>query len=238
MNDPDRLQVRPHPPAHSAAEPIGLPAQRPGLHKLPLGGQRDSHLFVPDSYNPARPAALVLLLHGAGGHAHDGLRMLLHLADRAGLILVAPASTAATWDIIAQRRYGPDLALAAAALELAFGRYAVDPARLAVGGFSDGASYALSLGLNNGDLFSHVLAFSPGFVGPGTRRGRPGVFISHGTRDPVLPIDRCSRSIAEQLRARGYPLRYREFDGGHAIPPEIAQEAVDWLMAGKPAEEG
>lgn len=238
MNDPDRLLTRPHPAADPARASDGMPAQRPGLHKLVLGGQRDSYLFVPDSYNPARPAALVLLLHGAGGHAHDGLRVLLHLADRAGLILVAPASTAATWDIIAQRRYGPDIALADAALELVFGRYAVDPARLAVGGFSDGASYALSLGLNNGDLFSHVLAFSPGFVGPGTRRGRPGIFISHGMRDPILPIGPCSRTIAEQLRARGYPLRFREFDGEHAIPPEIAQEAVDWLMAGKPAEEG
>jgi predicted esterase len=238
MNDPDRLLVRPHSPADSAVASNGMPAERPGLQKLPLGGQRDSYLFVPNSYNRPQPTPLVLLLHGAGGHAHDGLRVLLHLAEDAGLILVAPASTAATWDIIAQRRYGPDLALAGAALELAFGRYAVDPARLAVGGFSDGASYALSLGLNNGDLFSHVLAFSPGFVGPGTRRGRPGVFISHGTRDPVLPIDPCSRTIAEQLRARGYPLRYREFDGGHAVPPEIAEEAVDWLIAGKPAEEG
>jgi hypothetical protein len=40
------------------------------------------------------------------------------------------------------------------------------------------------------------------------------------------------------VTTRRGPLRYREFDGGHAIPPEIAQEAVDWLMAGRPAEEG
>jgi predicted esterase len=237
MDDPDRLLARPHAQVERVAAVEPTEPLAPGLHKLPLGGARDSYLFVPAGYAPARPAPLALLLHGAGGHAHDGLRVLLHLADRAGLILLAPASQASTWDVIARGRYGPDLALLDAALAYAFARCAVDPARLAAGGFSDGASYALALGLNNGDLFSHVLAFSPGFAGPGTRRGRPQVFISHGTRDRVLPIDPCSRNIVRQLRAQGYPLLYREFEGEHVIPPEIAQAAVDWFTAGREPRE-
>jgi predicted esterase len=40
-------------------------------------------------------------------------------------------------------------------------------------GFSDGASYALSLGLANGDLFTHVLGFSPGFMRVPRHVGRP-----------------------------------------------------------------
>ncbi len=55
-------------------------------------------------------------------------------------------------------------------------------------GFSDGASYALSIGLTNGDLFTHVVAFSPGFASPVTYTGKPPVFVSHGTHDEVLPI--------------------------------------------------
>ena len=100
---------------------------------------------------------------------------------------------------------------------------------MAVGGFSDGASYALSLGITNGDLFTHVMAFSPGFMAPAGQMGSPRIFVSHGTRDGVLPIDRCSRRIVPELEHGGYDVRYREFAGGHTISNEIALEAVGWF---------
>jgi len=194
-----------------------------------LGAARDSYLYVPTAYRAERPAPLVLLLHGAGGHARKGLELLRSLADATGLILLAPASHEHTWDLLVGRRYGADATLIDRALEHTFSRYAVDPARLAIGGFSDGASYALSLGITNGDLFTHVIAFSPGFMAPAGHAGFPHVFISHGTRDRVLPMGRCSRRIVPELERGGYDVRYREFDGGHTIPPEIASEAVGWF---------
>ena len=115
------------------------------------------------------------------------------------------------------------------ALEKTFSRYVVDLTRMAIGGFSDGASYALSLGITNGDLFAHVLAFSPGFMSPAGRRGSPRVFVSHGTRDGVLPIGHCSRQIVLQLRRADYEVLYREFDGSHTIPPKIRLEVVHWF---------
>jgi len=170
----------------------------------------------------------VLLLHGAGGDAEGGLGLLQPLADAANLLLLAPASRRQTWDVIGGA-YGPDVELLDRALMEVFNRYAVDSSRLAIGGFSDGASYALSLGLINGDLFTHVIAFSPGFIAPGARHGQPRIFVSHGTRDDVLPIDVCSRRIVPQLQRTEYDVQYREFDGPHVVPPEIAQEAVSWF---------
>ena len=224
MKNQPHLSARPGELApRGAAGPVGL-------HTLPVGGKRDSYVYVPPSYTPDVPMPLVLLLHGAGGHAHDGMRIFLHLADQEGLILVAPASSGTTWDIISKRTYGADVELVDAALAHVFANFAINPDRLAVGGFSDGASYALTLGLANGDLFTHVIAFSPGFIGPMQTSGDPKVFISHGTDDEVLPVNPCSRSIVKQLRRLEYTLVYDEFEGGHVIPPEVAKFALDWFM--------
>src|SRR5215213_5122720 len=218
-----RLLVRPVARVDTAATP-------PGLRSLGLAAARDGYLYVPAGYRAERPAPLVLLLHGAGEDARDGLALLRGQADGAGLILLAPSSREYTWDLVARRgRYGPDVAAIDRALEQTFSRCAVDPARIAIGGYSDGASYALSLGMANGDLFTHVLAFSPGFLAPTGRRGSPRIFISHGTRDGWLPIDSCSRRIVPQLERSGYELRYREFEGGHVVPPGIAREAASWF---------
>jgi phospholipase/carboxylesterase len=212
-----RLQSRPS--GTGGAAPVGL---RP----LDDGG----YLYVPAGYEARRPAPLVLLLHGAGEDARDGLALLRQQADGAGLILLALSSRGPTWDMILGRgRYGHDVAAIDEALTGTFSSYAVDSGRVAVGGYSDGASYALSLGISNGDLFGHVLAFSPGFMAPARRVDSPRLFVSHGTRDGWLPIDRTSRRLVPELEGAGYEVRYREFDGPHVVPPAIAQEAVDWF---------
>jgi phospholipase/carboxylesterase len=168
------------------------------------------------------------MLHGAASRAEDVSVLLEGLAERLGVILLAPNSRGYTWDVLLGR-YGPDVAAIDRVLAWTFSTYAIDPARVAIGGFSDGASYALSLGLTNGDLFSHVLAFSPGFAAPARRVCSPRVFVSHGTRDAVLPIDRCSRRIVPALQRAGYDVAYREFDGGHTVPPEVVDDAANWF---------
>lgn len=204
-----------------------------GLHALGLGsGSGDGLLYVPPGTETGEPSPLVVLLHGAGGTARAALDLLLPYAERAGLLLLAPESRGRTWDVILGG-YGSDVAFLDSALAAVVARCPVDTTRLAVGGFSDGASYALSIGLANGDLFGHVLAFSPGFMAPLNTRGRPKVYFSHGRHDGVLPIDRCSRRVVPALRNGGYAVCYREFDGAHSVPAEIVAESVQWLT-GKP----
>jgi phospholipase/carboxylesterase len=154
-------------------------------------------------------------------------------ADEAGIVVLAPDSRDSTWDAI-RGDFGPDVAFVNRALARVFDVVSVDPARMAIGGFSDGATYAVSLGLINGDLFRRIVAFSPGFVVDGPAHGKAQFFISHGTADPILPIDRCSRVIVPGLRRRGYDVTFREFDGRHEVPAEIAREGMQWLAAISP----
>jgi phospholipase/carboxylesterase len=206
---------------------LSFPAE-PGLHRLAFGDDRDGLLRVPAGYRADRPAPLVLMLHGAGGDARGGLAPFLPLADEAGLLLLAVDSRQQSWDVI-RGGFGPDVAFVDRALAWTFARCAVDPGRLAAEGFSDGASYALSLAVTNGDLFTHVIAFSPGFLAPAGQEGHPRIYVSHGKGDRILPIDSCSRRLVPRLRRGGYDVLYREFDGPHTVPLEIAREALDWF---------
>ncbi|HYO16734.1 MAG TPA: phospholipase [Thermoanaerobaculia bacterium] len=232
-------QGRPGSPIQEQAAAQGRLLARPGqpratgprgLHPLGLERRRDAFVYVPAGYRADRPAPLVVMLHGAGGSGRPHLHHLQPLADETGMILLAPDSRLRSWDIIVQSEFGPDVTFLDRALAWTFERYAVDPAHIAAEGFSDGASYALSIGITNGDLFTHVIAFSPGFMAPGGQEGSPRIYVSHGTRDAVLPIDSCSRRLVPRLKRAGYDVLYHEFDGPHTVPEEIAKEALDWFV--------
>jgi len=172
---------------------------------------------------------LIVLMHGAG-QGKELFRFTFPLAEELGVVILTLDSRDSTWDGV-DSPFGPDVMFIDSALQYTFQRVAVDPQRLALGGFSDGASYALSLGLANGDLFTHLVAFSPGFIArPAPPAGMPLIFISHGTRDHVLGIDRTSRRFVPLLKSAGYNVTYREFDGPHTTPLPIARNALEWLV--------
>lgn len=208
-----------------SVRPTGAAADTGPVGPVPVGP--DVAAYVPAT----GPRRIVVVLHGAGQRPADALAPLRPVAEDAGLLLVAPASTRATWDVITGG-YGPDVVRIDRAVAAVSARYRVRPGPYTVAGFSDGASYALSLGLGNGDLVDGIVAFSPGFAGPQLRTGRPPVFLSHGTADRVLPIDRCGRRIVRELRDEGYEVTYEEFAGGHEVPPAVRDRAVAWLPGG------
>lgn len=220
---------------HLSARP-GVPtrAARPGLTRLALDPGREALLYIPGGTAPGAKLPFILLLHGATMRPESQLALFREMAEEKGIALLAVKSLDYTWDAI-RADYGPDIAFIDRALQEAFARVRVDPARLAVEGFSDGASYGLALALSNGDLFSHVMAFSAGFLPRIERHGSPRLFVSHGTADRILPIDQSGRRVVARLRAAGYRVAYREFEGPHTVPKDIAAAAVEWLLGARPA---
>jgi len=227
-------------PGEAAARITARPARpladvTPGW--LPLGladslTGRSGRLYVPKTYSRDRPAPLIVLLHGAGqaSRLFENPRVAAW-ADAIGAVVLAPDSRGPTWDLIVTRSYGVDVAYINEALRWTFARCNVHPDRVAIGGFSDGASIALSYGLANGDFFNAVLAFSPGFLDTRFNRGAPRVFVSHGNSDQILRFEYTSERIVPYLKSRGLTVEFMPFEGGHTIPPDVGAAAFRWFAS-------
>jgi phospholipase/carboxylesterase len=201
----------------------------PGRHHLGIAPERDAVLFVPGGLDHTMPVPLFVMFHGAGGFPEKVLPFIEEHAERHQFLVLAPHSMYATWDIVVGG-HGPDLQRLEQALTAVSTHYTIDPQRLAFAGFSDGASYALSTGITNGDIASHVIAFSGGFMSIFTQEGAPQVFIAHGLVDEQLPVDTSGRANAAKLKAAGYDVQYIEFNGLHVIHPVVVGMAVEFFL--------
>ena len=210
---------------------------------LPQGFSRVGEAMA---YRPAGAPAvpgLLVLFHGAGGNAARFITLFQDEADRRGLILLSVQSTDMSWDIVRSGeapsgraptvRPGIDAKRTDAALKALFAKVRIDPAKVIAAGFSDGASYALSIGLANDHLFTGIVALAPGFVRKTGNQRRQRIAIAHGKADQVLPYA-SAREIAALLRGNGYPVNLADFDGGHGVEPGSLAASLDFVLGARP----
>ena len=215
-----------------AFRPGALPASAPlppGRHSLAFAEGREAVLVVPEGLSADAPLPLLVMFHGAGGEANRVLPHFVAHARARKFLLLAPQSMYPTWDIVVGG-HGPDLERLDGALSTVAGHFCIDPARLAFAGFSDGGSYALSLGVTNGDVASHVIGLSAGFMNAFTQTGKPRVFLAHGRSDSQLPIETSAHPHARRLLESGHDLTLQPFDGDHVIVPCVVARAVEFFM--------
>ena len=192
--------------------------------------ERDGTVYVPKSYRKGVPMPILMMLHGFRSTA-EAVRYTFPLAEEFGVIILAPESRDVTWG-----QSIPGFDTDARYLGMAFRWVSevltIDKTRVALGGVSDGANYALNMGLAYGDTFNHLMIFSSGILAPFRKEGKTKIFLAHGTKDTQMPIDRTGRRFAAQLKDEGYDLLYREYEGGHGAPIEVVRESFDWLVNG------
>lgn len=201
----------------------------PGRHELAFEEGRATVLVVPDGLDTSRPVPLLVMFHGAGGEANRVLPHLVPLSRKRGFLLMTPQSTYPTWDIVVGGN-GPDLSHLDQSLQWVASRFALDPGHLCLAGFSDGGSYALSTGLTNGDVASHVIGLSAGFINSFTQAGAPRIFLAHGRSDLQLPIETSAQPHALKMLEAGHDLTLLPFDGDHVIVPWVIDQAVSFFM--------
>jgi phospholipase/carboxylesterase len=222
------LRARPSPPTVVSSH---------GKTTFAVAGS-EAVVYVPAGVSREEAAGLVIFLHGAFRTVDAFVEGHRPLADETRVIVLAPFAFQGTWDAI-RGNFSTDPVILDSALTWVFDRWQIDPARIAISGFSDGGTYALAVGRRNGNLFSRIAAYSPGFLIDVHAEGKPPIMISHGTLDDVLPIGATSRVIVPRLRELGHAVDYREFDGGHAVFGELVidlMQSVGRRAEGSPGD--
>lgn len=230
----------------TAAGAIGLCHRGRGLRaqdKIPYGQTplglsddgRDGVLFVPKSYRPGTAMPLVMMLHGFSGWG-DGQKGVFALAEELGFIVIAPESRDITWGKEVPG-FDADVRYLGAAYRHVISILDIDGEHVALGGQSDGAGYALTMGLAYGDVWNHLIILAGGgLIEPLRRKGNPKIFIAQGIKDTTMPPEVSGRKNAALLKKEKYDVTYREHAGGHRTPPDVTREAMLWFLGsgGKP----
>jgi phospholipase/carboxylesterase len=122
--------------------------------------------------------------------------------------------------------------------------YSVDPRRVYLAGFSQGAMMSLALLLTRPERLAGVVAMS-GRLPPQllelepdreALNGRP-VLITHGLYDPVLPVEN-GRAARDYLAKLPVELTYREYPMAHEVSAGSLRDVTSWLSEALDAEGG
>jgi phospholipase/carboxylesterase len=196
------------------------------------------------------PFPALIALHGWGASAQDLLGLAPSIHDGRAVVLcpqgpvrfsVGGGMTGYGWFHLVPGQ-PPDVeafqAIAEALrrfIEESVGRFPIDPARIAVAGFSQGGIMAYELALRDPGRFAGLAALSSWFPEPlaNLLPKLPGheafpVLVVHGTRDSAIPVERA-REAREALRSYGVALMYREFDMAHEISRDALGVILRWL---------
>lgn len=232
-------------PAAARSPELSLPSSAATAPAAKIGLQNLGDAYF---YRPAKPSAerrpLLVLLHGAGQSARALINGARAEADRCGCLLLSVQSKDATWDTIRLVRdaarakratraelFGEDTNRVEQALSIALRAADADRRSVILFGFSDGASYALSLGLANPQIFRGVVAIAPGFhLEPAAINPRQRLFIAHSPQDRILSFARTRDDTVASLKRAGFDLRFRPFEGGHRIDRSVLADGVDFVL--------
>lgn len=192
-------------------------------------------LYVPESYDAARPHPLILALHGGSGNGREFLWSWLRTARGNGAILISPSSRGATWAL-----QGPDIDTPnlVSMLNYVRDRWNVDDSHILMTGMSDGGTFTYISGMQADRPFTHLAPVAASFhpmlleFFPAERiRGLP-MLVTHGALDWMFTA-KSARDTAEALAQLGAKIVYREIaDLSHTYPShEEHGQIYDWFMA-------
>jgi phospholipase/carboxylesterase len=108
--------------------------------------------------------------------------------------------------------------------------------RIVLGGFSQGCAMALLAGLRYPERLAGLVCMSGYLPLAGSTAAERHdanalvpIFMAHGQRDGVIPIDRASAS-RDALAKLGYSVQWHEYPMEHSVCMEEVQALNAWLV--------
>lgn len=171
------------------------------------------------------------MLHGCWAqkqpeHIDEYIANYKRLAEEANVVVLLPISQEHSWDfIVSQLTRHTDLDFIQACLNEVRSRMAIDDRRIAIMGYSDGASFGLSIALHNPDIFQAAMLWATGFcVQPqegAVMPGRPRLFMWHGTEDQVFDFKSQALPLWQRLADSGWSVQGHAEEGGRHKGPSV-----------------
>jgi phospholipase/carboxylesterase len=200
---------------------------------LHVGMENDAYargvysLYVPENYYTERPLPLVVALHGGYGHGRDFLWTWLREARSRGFALLSPTSIGTTWSITS---IDDDAGTLKRHMEEVYARINIDRSRILVTGMSDGATFALCLGLREASWFTAIAPVSGvlSLTDIADAKGRR-IYWVHGALDWIFPMSRAVFAC-QALKDAGADVKLKVIqDLSHAYPREENDGILTWF---------
>ncbi len=185
----------------------------------------------------------LLLLHGRGANEYDLMGLEEGLDPRLTIVSArAPYTLGGGFQWYDMYRIGETDAktIQSSLIELRkfiegmIDLYRIDPKRLYLMGFSQGAIMSAALTLAAPEKIRGVIMHSgyvPTDTGPAANpvglQGKP-FFMAHGKYDDIIPVT-YGRDAAEYLAEHNTRLTYQEYQVGHTISEESFYDLSEWL---------
>jgi phospholipase/carboxylesterase len=198
-------------------------------------GRARAVLLTPSEIDPARRYPLFTVFHGAGRQDEMLVKACRDQPDLRQAFFLVPRSVDPTWDLIVGGERN-DLDFLEYAYDLIYRRYPIDVSRQVAIGYSDGASYALSVCLSNPRIFESALCWAAGFVAIDRTSWKPDdpkprFYLEYGTHDELFPFEQIAVPMRDNLRSAGYEVEFSVDQGGRHWPSGSFQgEALDWYF--------
>lgn len=184
--------------------------------------------ILPPNHDPAKPATLIIALHGSGGTPDEMERLWRNVAARHGAILCVPGGmrplgNGYQWMFMDESEW-----LILHALEYCKKEHSVDPQRVVLAGFSQGGNMSFYLAMRHPELFCGII--------PVAAHWEPNVEPLPDPPAPAMPRfamligardegTASNRQLDALLRKSKVPVRLKIYPGlGHAIPPNYERE--------------